>query len=418
MKTAPILTILLAASTFTCALAKDWPNWRGPNHDGISEEKGLNWNWGDDGPELLWQEEGCGGGYSSVAVADGKIFTIGNKDGGEHLTAFNEKDGKEVWSTKFGTSSHSNGTPTVDGDLVYAIGRDGDLVCCKVSNGSKVWSKRFDKDFGGKMMSSWGYSESPVIDGNNLICTPGGKNAMIVALDKKTGRTIWESKMPDDLGGSGKDGAGYSSVAISEGAGVKQYVQMTGRGLISVRAKDGKFLWNYNEVANSTANIPTPLVTGDHVFASTGYGTGSVLVKLSKKGSGVKAEEVYFLDADTLQNHHGGMIRVGKYVYTGHKHNNGFPICVDITTGDVEWGGDERGPGSGSAAITMADGHLIYRYQNGIVALIEATPKEYNLKASFKPAYQKKESWAHPVVANGRLYLREQDKLMCYDLSK
>ena len=132
----------------------------------------------------------------------------------------------------------------------------------------------------------------------------------------------------------------------------------------------------------------------------------------------MQADEVYFLDSGTLQNHHGGMVRIGKYIYTGHKHNEGFPICIDITNGDVIWGGDERGPGSGSAAITAADGHLIFRYQNGIVALIEATPEEYKLKASFKPAYQQKESWAHPVIANGRLLLREQDKLMCYDLSK
>jgi outer membrane protein assembly factor BamB len=398
--------------------AKDWPNWRGPNHNGISDEKGLDLDWPKDGPDLLWQVDGCGGGYSSVAVAGGKIFTIGKKDGGEHLTAFSEKDGKELWSTQFGTAGHSNGTPTVDGDLVYAIGKDGDLVCCKTSDGAKVWSKRFDKDFGGKMMSGWGYSESPLIDGERLICSPGGKDAMVVALDKKTGNEIWACKV-DDLGEKGKDGAGYSSVVISEGGGVKQYVQLTGRGLIGVRAKDGKLLWNYNRVANDTANIPTPIVSGDYVFGSTGYGTGSALLKLSKQGATrVRAEEVYFLEANTLQNHHGGMIRIGEHLFTGHKHNEGFPICVEMESGDVLWGGDERGPGSGSAAITAVDGHLIFRYQNGIVALIEATPDEYRLKASFKPVHQEKESWAHPVVANGHLLLREQDKLMCYDLSK
>ncbi len=267
-------------------------------------------------------------------------------------------------------------------------------------------------------MSGWGYSESPLIDGDRLICSPGGKDAMIVALDKKTGNEIWACEV-DDLGEKGKDGAGYSTVVISEAAGIKQYVQLTGRGLIGVRAKDGKLLWNYNRVANGTANIPTPIVSGDHVFASTGYGTGAFILKLSKRGAtGVKAEEEYFLESNTLQNHHGGMIRIGDHLYTGHKHNEGFPICVEISSGDVLWGGDERGPGSGSAAITAVDGHLIFRYQNGIVALIEATPDEYRLKASFKPVHQEKESWAHPVVANGRLLLREQDKLMCYDLSK
>ncbi|MFT4547174.1 MAG: outer membrane protein assembly factor BamB [Verrucomicrobiales bacterium] len=417
MKIASTL-LLFVASTLTPLSAEDWPNWRGPSQNGISSEKGLNFDWPEDGPKLVWQVDGCGKGYASVSVSQGNIFTIGNKNGGEHLTAFDEKSGMELWSTKFGTSGHSNGTPTVDGDFVYAIGRDGDLICCKTSNGEIVWQKRFDKDFGGKMMSGWGYSESPLIDGDHLICTPGGKDNMIVALDKKTGEKIWGSKSGDD-GDRGKDGAGYSTVVISEAAGVKQYIQLTGRGIISVRAKDGRQLWNYNRIANNTANIPTPIVTGDHVFCSTGYGTGSALLKLSKKGAtGVKAEEVYFLEADTLQNHHGGMIRIGKHIYTGHKHNNGFPICVDITTGDIIWGGDERGPGSGSAAITAADGHLIFRYQNGIIALIEATPDGYNLKAQFKPVHQEKESWAHPVIANGKLILREQDKLMCYDLSK
>ena len=270
MKTAIALALLLTPSLVT---AKDWPNWRGPDHNGISAEKGLNLDWPKEEPKLLWQVDGCGGGYSSVAVANGKIFTLGNKDGGEHLIAFSENDGKELWSTKFGTAGHSNGTPTVDGDLVYAIGKDGDLVCCKTSDGTKVWSKRFDKDFGGKMMSGWGYSESPLIDGDRLICTPGGKDAMIVALDKKTGNEIWACKV-DDLGEKGKDGAGYSSVVISEGAGVKQYVQLTGRGLIGVRAKDGELLWNYNRVANGTANIPTPIVSGDYVFGSSGYDDG------------------------------------------------------------------------------------------------------------------------------------------------
>ena len=269
------------------------------------------------------------------------------------------------------------------------------------------------------MMSGWGYSESPLIDGDRLLCTPGAKDAMIVALDKKTGKTIWQGKTPSDLGERGKDGAGYSGIVVSHGAGVKQYVQLTGRGVLSFRADDGKFLWNYNPVANGTANIPTPIASGDHIFCSTGYGTGSALLKLSKSGSsGVKAKEVYFLDDKTLQNHHGGMVLVNGKIYTGHKHNNGFPICVDLKSGEVEWGGDERGPGRGSAAVTYADGHLIFRYENGTLALIEATPKKYNLVASFDPAHQEGKSWAHPVVANGRLYLREQDKLMCYNLTK
>jgi outer membrane protein assembly factor BamB len=284
-----------------------------------------------------------------------------------------------------------------------------------VTSGEKIWSKSFSRDFGGKMMSGWGYSESPLIDGERLLCTPGGKDAMIVALNKSNGEEIWRAAVPE-LGDRGNDGAAYSSIVISHGAGVKQYVQLVGKGLIGIRAADGEFLWNYNDIANGTANIPTPLVDGDFVFCSTGYGTGSALLKLTKDGDGVKAEEQYFLDGNKLQNHHGGMLLINGYVYCGHAHNNGFPICVKMQSGEIVWGGNQRGEGSGSAAITYADGHLIFRYQNGQLALIEATPTGYHLKGSFKPAFQQGESWAHPVVANGRLYLREQNRLMCYDL--
>ena len=259
-------------------------------------------------------------------------------------------------------------------------------------------------------MSGWGFSESPLVDGDRVVCTPGGKNAFMVSLDKKTGATKWSTKI-GDTGKKGKDGAGYSSIAISNAGGIKQYVQMTGRGVIGVRAKDGKHLWSYNPVANSTANIPTPVIAGDHVFCSTGYGTGSALLKLDGKS----AEEVYFLKPKVLQNHHGGMILIDGHIYCGHKHNGGDPICVELKTGEIKWG-PVKGAGNGSAAVTAVDGHLIYRYQSGHVALIKATPTAYELKGSFMPAHQEAQSWAHPVVSNGKLYLREQNHLMCYEL--
>lgn len=260
-------------------------------------------------------------------------------------------------------------------------------------------------------MSGWGFSESPLIDGDHVIITPGGKDAFMVALDKKTGATKWKTRITEDLGKKGKDGAGYGSIVISKAGDVKQYVQMTGRGVMGVRAKDGKFLWCYNPVANSTANISTPVVAGDHIFCSTGYGTGSALLKLDGKS----AEEVYFLKPKTLQNHHGGMVLVDGHIYCGHRHNGGEPICIDIKTGEVKWG-PEKGAGHGSACVLYVDGHLIYRYESGHVALVKATPEGYQLKGSFMPAHKEKESWAHPVVSDGKLYLREQNRLMCYEL--
>ena len=267
------------------------------------------------------------------------------------------------------------------------------------------------------MHSGWGFSESPLVDGNLVLCTPGGPNATIVALNKKTGKEVWKCATPS-IGGNGSDGAGYSSIVISQGAGVKQYVQLTGRGVIGVRAQDGEFLWGYNRVANGTANIPTPIVSGDHVFCSTGYGTGAALLRLNKAGRGVQAQEIYFLGGNVFQNHHGGMVLVGRHFYAGSGNNQGFPTCIEAKSGQITWGGKQRGEGGGSAAITYYDGHLVFRYQDGVVALIEATPEAYRVKGTLKPAHQERESWAHPVVANGKLYLREQNKLMCYDLSK
>jgi outer membrane protein assembly factor BamB len=255
------------------------------------------------------------------------------------------------------------------------------------------------------------------VDGDKLICTPGSNQAILAALDKRTGRTIWSAAMPRDVGGRGDDGAAYSSPVVSEAAGVKQYVQMVGRGIVSVDAETGKVLWTYNRIANGTANIPTPIVKDDYVFCSSGYGTGAALLKVVRDGSQLRAEEEYFLDSKTMQNHHGGMVLVGDYVYCGHGHNNGFPLCLELETGKVMWGGDFRGPGSGSAAVLYADGDLYFRYEDATMALIEATPEEYRLKSSFKLAAKNGQSWPHPVIVDGKLYLRDQQTLMCYDVS-
>jgi outer membrane protein assembly factor BamB len=393
-----------------------WPQWRGPERDGKSQETGLLKTWPEEGPPLLWKVDGLGRGFSSVAIAGDKIFTMGDRKGGAVLIALSLADGKELWTTKVG-GNDPNCTPTVDGDLVFALGKGGQLVCAETATGKEVWRKDFAADFGGQMMSGWGYSESPLVDGDRLICTPGAQDAIIAALDKRTGEVIWKSAMPADVGNKGKDGAGYSSIVVSEACGVRQYVQLSGRGVVSVAAKDGKFLWAYNRIANGTANIPTPIIKGDFVFCSSGYGTGAALVKVVRSGKGLKAEEQYFLPASEMQNHHGGMILVGDYIYCGHGHNNGFPLCVEMKTGKVMWNGG-RGAGTGSAAILYADGNLYFRYEDGIMALIEATPKEYRLKGKFELASIKGKSWPHPVIAGGKLYVRDQDTLLCYNIKQ
>ena len=403
---------------------QDWPQWRGAKGDNISAFKGIATDWDANPPSLLWQLDGMGQGFASVSVVGDRLYTTGNVGDTQAVIAVDLKTHKIAWSTPLTDSAPKHGydgsrcTPTVDGDRIFAITSNGQISCLKVADGSVVWKKVFEKEWNGRMMSGWGYSESPLVDGNHVLCTPGSAEAMIVCLNKTNGKEVWRSAVPDE-GSKGSPGAGYSVMAISNGAGVKQYVQLIGRGLIGVRASDGKHLWSYNKIANGVADIPTPIVSGDYVFGSTGYDDGgSALLKLKRSGSGVEAVEQYSRTSKELQNHHGGMVLMGDYLYFGNGHNNGFPVCVDLVSGDVKWGGKLRGVGQGSAAITAVDGHLIFRYQSGDVALIEATPKEYKLKGSFKPVYQERESWAQPVVANGKLYLREQNTLMCYDIAK
>ncbi len=421
------MTCFLRSICVVCLLtsvsfSQNWPQWRGPARDGHSPDKDLKLDWTAKAPELLWMASGTGQGYASLAVVDGVIYTTGNKQDGQYVVALKADGGEPIWERNLTSKAPKHGyegsrcTPTVDGGRVYAITSDGAISCLDAKSGEVKWSQPFSK-WRGRMMSNWGFSESPLIDGDLVLCTPGGKDAMVVALNKMTGEEAWKCKAPASEG-EGKDGAGYSSIAISNGAGVKQYVTLVGRGAIGVRASDGKLLWTYNKVANETANIPTPICHGNFVLSSSGYGGGGTgLVELSKDGDGVKATEKYWLDRKVLQNHHGGMIQVGDYVYLGHGHGKGKPTCLELASGEIKWGGQKnRGVGTGSAAISMVGETLIFRYESGELALIKATPDGYELKGAMKPEFQKGRSWSHPVICRGRLYLREQDKLMCYQL--
>lgn len=415
---------LLAAVTLAAAMdlsAADWPGWRGPNRDAQSPETGLLTQWPPSGPPLAFKASGLGAGLSSVAVVGDRVYTLGDKGGEQHVLALSRKDGRLLWSARVGAAwddeyGGPRSTPVVDGELLYALGSHGDLVCLESATGKERWRKNLEKDYGGRVMTVWKWAESPLVDGERLVFTPGGPWAAMVAVDKRTGKSIWETEEVPNLGPNGRDGAGYSSIVISTGAGVKQYVQLMGRGLVGIRAADGKFLWGYNKIANNVANIPTPLVRGNLVFASTGYQTGAALLELQKDGEGVRATERYFLPSTTFQNHHGGMVLVGDHVYAGHGHNKGFPICLDLASGKVAWGGDIRNAGTGSAAVMYADGHVYYRYQNGVIVMVEATPQGYKEKGALTIPGVRNPSWPHLVVADGRLYVREQDTLYVYDV--
>jgi outer membrane protein assembly factor BamB len=429
MTVSRLASVIVVSSVIFGAIpahAGDWPQWRGPDRNGRAAESGLLQEWPEGGPPLAWKAAGVGAGYSSVAVTGGKIYTMGDLDGGQHVIALEDGNGKILWKTHVGPSHKdkyigTRSTPTVVGDKLYVVTTEGGVFCLTTKSGEVVWQRDLRKDFNGYLMKAmgsydWKFAESPLVDGNRVIVTPGHISALMVALDAGSGEEIWRTQ-GRDLGEAGRDGAGYSSAVVSEAGGVRQYVQLYGRGAIGVEAKTGKLLWGYNRVANDVANISTPIVRGDYVFVSTGYGTGSALLQIKRDGESWKADEIYFLEADTMQNHHGGLILDGDTVYTGTGHNKGFPLAVDLKTGKVAWG-PERNEGTRSAAIAYADGRLYFRYENGLVVLLDATPEGYHERGSLMIPDVEQFSWPHPVIANGKLYLREQDNLYVYDLKK
>lgn len=353
-----------------------------------------------------------------------RIYTLGDLEDGQYAFALAADGGELEWKQRLG-EVHEDGrggsrsTPAVDGDRIYALTTGGAVVCLEAESGKELWRRNLVEDFDGYMMKAmgsydWKSSESPLVDGDRVVVTPGHIQALLVALDKQTGEKLWRTQ-GRRLGPLGSDGAAYSSVVISEAGGVRHYVQFVGRGLIEVEAATGKLLWNYNRVASDIANIATSVLHGNHVFASAGYGTGSGLVEIRSGDDGLEAGEVYFLEADTLQNHHGGLILHEGTLYTGTGHNKGFPIAVDFATGKVAWG-PVRNAGRDSAAVAYADGRLYFRYQDGRMILVEANPEEYRERGTFMIPDVVKDSWSHPVIANGKLLLREQDDLHAYDV--
>ncbi len=402
--------------------AADWPGFLGPNRDSLCTETGLLKHWPEGGPKLLWKVDGLGRGFSAVSIASGRLLTMGDRtnadsQSAQFVIALDLNTRKELWSTRVGPPHPDGGprcTPTIDGLRTYALGTDGDLVCLETATGNCQWRKNLTTDLGGHVMSGWKYCESPLVDGPKLICTPGAEEAALVALDKQTGAVLWKSAVPE-LGPKGKDGAGYASPMVAEIEGVRQYVQVLGRGVVGVDAGTGKFLWGYNKIANNTANIPNPVIRGNLVFVANGYNAGSALLRIRRQGDRFSAEEVYFLKAKEFDNHHGGIVLVGDSVYGGVGLNKGDPACIDFATGETRW--KVEAPSSGSASVVYADGHLVFRYDRGLVLLVAADPQGFRSEGQFMAVTREGPAWAHPVIHQRRLYLRHNDLLACYDLS-
>lgn len=410
------LSGLAVAFLFAVSLhAGDWAQWRGPQRNGVSAEKGLLAAWPKEGPPLLWQVADLGAGYSTPAVAGDRLYLLGN-DGleNEFVQARSAKDGQRVWSVRLGNVGNpkqdpnypaARSTPTVEGNMLYALGSDGDLVCLETATGKERWRKSLRADFGGQP-GVWAYAESPLLDGEQLIVTPGGTNATLVALNKNSGAVIWQCAAP------GADEATYSSAIVVEAGGVRQYVQFLAKGLVGVEAKSGKFLWRYEKTAlGSPAVILTPIAEQNLVYSGA-YRAGGGLVKLNVSEGKVEPEQIYF--SPKLPIGVGGVVKVGDYFYGSTSQAY---LCVEFATGTVKW--EER---TAPAASCSADGRLYLHAENGDVVLVEPSPEGYREISRFAPPEQPKrinpmeKAWAYPVIANGRLYIRDAGKLWCYDV--
>jgi len=408
-----LLPIALLGLITTDLPGADFAQWRGPLRDGHSTETGLLLEWPKDGPKLLWQVQDVGGGYSTPSVVRDRIYLLGNEGAEESVLALAVKDGSRLWAAKLGKVGHpeqqpsypgARSTPTVDGKFLFALGSDGDLVCLETANGKEIWHKHLRTDFGGKY-GEWAYAESPLVDGDKVIVTPGGTNATLVALNKRTGDVIWKCAVP---GGSD---ASYSSAVMAEFAGVKQYVQFLAGGLVGVDAKNGKLLWLYEKTAKgSPAVIITPLVS-DGLIYSGAYRVTSAVIKPVLKDGAFTVEEIY--SNNKLPVGLGGVVKVGDYFYGS---SSTAAMCVDFKTGTVKW--EERA--IGPCSWLVADKRIYVHAESGDVALLEPTAEAFREQGRFSPTNVptrgQAKAWAYPVVANGRLYIREQNSLWCYDV--
>lgn len=399
--------------------SSDWPQWRGPARDGNSKDTGLLKQWPAEGPKLLWQVNDIGDGYSTPVVVGNRIYLMSNNGlENEFVAAHSAQDGKTIWTSRVGNVGNPNqnppypkarSTPTVDGNFLYALGSDGDIACLETKTGKIRWSKNIRTEFGGQP-GEWAYAESPLVDGDLVVVTPGGAQATMVALNKKTGALVWKSAIP------GGEPAGYASAIVVQGGGRKQYVQLLTKGIVGVDAKTGQFLWRYADAAKGPAQYFTPIARGEFVYGGA-LGVGGGMVRLKADGNGVAAEQVYFIRG--LPNGIGGAVLVGDYLYGTEVQQK--LVAVEFATGKIKWQAENFGWG----AIAAADGLLYLHLINGDVVLVEATADGFRQKGKFAPPAQPKKkqvgqypegAFAYPVIANGRLYIRDLGTLWAYDI--
>ena len=397
----PAAVILVLSCTVSTRETNDWPQWRGPNRDGRSGERGLLKDWPAGGPPLAWRGSGAGEGYSSFAVANNRLYTLGARSGREYVIAFDVASGKKLWESENGSrfdndrGSGPRATPTVDGDRVYAFGASGDLSALDASSGKRVWHVNVLSKFGGSNIQ-WGLSESPLVLADRILVNAGGP---IVALKKTDGSQIWKS--------DGREPAGYSSAVLHEIGGIREAIFFTHERVTGIDVENGRRLWSYDAVANDVANIATPIVRENRVFVSSDYGTGAALLELTPAGGGVRAKQVYF--TRDMRNHHASSVLIGDHLYG---FSSAILTAMDFNTGQVAW--RDRSVGKGS--LVYADDRLYLFSEGGTVGLAEANPSGYREHGRFQIRAGNLPTWSHPVVSGGKLFLRDQDVVYAYDV--
>ncbi len=410
-----LISIGLVFLATTPMVAQEWPQWRGVNRDGKSVETGFLKTWPSGGLKLIWRTGNLGEGYAGVSIAGNRLYAMGGLSDTNVIMAIDAEDGKILWSTKFGVAGLVGNvisgnvfpgprcTPTVDGDMIYAVDHHGEFICVTAADGKIQWRRHYVDDFGGTV-PRWGFSESPLVDGDQVVVTPGGSKGAMVALNKRTGDLIWQSK-------EFTDEAHYASIVAVEIDGIHQYVQLTSENVVGISPKDGSVLWKASRVGR-IAVIPTPIVEGNYVYVTSGYNVGSHLFHITSSKGQFSAEQVY-AERD-MSNHHGGVVKVGDYLY-GYSDSKGL-ACQNFMTGEIVWAERKK---IGKGAVSFADGMLYFREErSGDMVLVEAVPTGYSEKGRFEqPDRAKEMAWPHPVIARGKLYIRDQENLFCYDVT-
>ena len=392
-----------------------WPQWRGQNRDNRSTETGLLKSWPDKGPPLIWRVDGLGDGIASLAISEKRIFTSTTIGEAEYAVALDEDTGETLWSTEVSTAVKENllmrwlsqRTPTVDGNRVYIFTNTGWLVCLDANNGQVKWRTHYPTEFGTKQ-GKWGFCDRPLIDGEKLICTPGGTNATVVALDKHTGQRLWSRLLENN------EPFSYAAPLQIATDGLRQYVVFLSGGIVSFAANDGRVLWRYDKIATRLANTYTPLALDDGLLCANGYSSGLARLKLVRENDKVTYKEQYF-QKQSFDAFEDSSILVDGHMYAFL--SNGLPACIDIKSGKTVW--QARGSGKGKAAATYADGHLYIRWSDGTIGLVEDNPTAYVEKNFFKLDEPRNGIGStFPVIASGCLYLRDNDRLYKYDVSQ